>query len=52
VVRTKPIGEDKRGDITYTVIIQPDQADDRLRWNMTTAVFIEPNDVQELAETR
>jgi len=48
VVRIKPIGEDKRGDITYTVIIQPDQADERLRWNMTTAVFIEPSDSQEL----
>ncbi len=52
VVRIKPIGEDKRGDITYTVIIQPDQADERLRWNMTTAVFIEPSDEQEFAETR
>jgi len=49
VVRIKPIGEDKRGDITYTVIIQPDQVDGRLRWNMTTAVFIEPGDSQELA---
>jgi HlyD family secretion protein len=52
VVRIKPIGEDKRGDITYTVVIQPDQADERLRWNMTTAVFIQPSDTQELAETR
>jgi HlyD family secretion protein len=51
VVRIKPIGEDKRGDITYTVLIQPDQVDERLRWNMTTAVFIEPADSQELAET-
>lgn len=51
VVRIKPIGEDKRGDITYTVIVQPDQADERLRWNMTTAVFIEPGEAQELAET-
>ncbi len=52
VVRIKPIGEDKRGDITYTVIVQPDQTDERLRWNMTTAVFIEPSDAQELVETR
>jgi len=52
VVRIKPIGEDKRGDITYTVIVQPNQADERLRWNMTTAVFIEPSETQELAETR
>jgi HlyD family secretion protein len=52
VTRIKPLGEDKRGDITYTVIIQPDKADERLRWNMTTAIFIEPSDGQELAETR
>jgi HlyD family secretion protein len=52
VMRIKPIGEDKRGDITYTVIVQPDQADERLRWNMTTAVFIEPSETRQLAETR
>jgi len=52
VVRIKPIGEDKRGDITYTVIVQPDQVDERLRWNMTSAVFIEPGETSELAETR
>ena len=35
VVRIKPLGENKQGDMTYTVVIQPDQLDDRLRWNMT-----------------
>lgn len=40
VVRIKALGEDKRGDITYTVIIQPDQHDARLRWNMTASVTI------------
>jgi len=40
VVRIKEFGEDKRGDITYTVIIQPDQHDERLRWNMTASVTI------------
>jgi HlyD family secretion protein len=52
VARIKPIGEDKRGDITYTVTVQPDKTDERLRWNMTTAVFIDPSETQELAETR
>jgi HlyD family secretion protein len=40
VVRIKALGEDKRGDITYTVIIQPEQHDSRLRWNMTASVTI------------
>ncbi|MFC2037072.1 HlyD family secretion protein [Chloroflexota bacterium] len=42
VVRIEAIGESKMGDITYTVIIVPDQHDDRLRWNMTASVVIEP----------
>ncbi len=42
VVRIKPIGENKLGDITYTVVIQPDKPDERLRWNMTATVVIEP----------
>jgi hypothetical protein len=28
--------------MTYTVLVQPDRQDERLRWNMTAAVFIEP----------
>ena len=32
------IGERKQGDITYTVVITPEQSDPRLRWNMTAAV--------------
>jgi HlyD family secretion protein len=42
VVRVKPLGENKQGDMTYTVVIQPDRLDERLRWNMTAAVAIEP----------
>jgi HlyD family secretion protein len=42
VVRLKAIGENKMGDITYTVIIRPDEDDDRLRWNMTATVVIAP----------
>lgn len=41
IVRIKPIGEDKLGDMTYTAVIQPDSQDDRLRWNMTATVAIE-----------
>ncbi len=40
VVRVKPFGEEKLGDITYTVVIQPDEQDARLRWNMTALVTI------------
>ena len=40
--RIKEIGENKMGDITYTVIVIPDEQDDRLRWNMTATVVIEP----------
>jgi HlyD family secretion protein len=31
----KPLGTDNRGDIVYTVVIDPAQQDKRLRWNMT-----------------
>lgn len=41
VSRIKQIGETKFGDMTYTVLIQPDQHDERLRWNMTAEVVIE-----------
>lgn len=40
VTRIKAFGEDKQGDITYTVIVQPDRSDERLRWNMTAFVTI------------
>jgi multidrug resistance efflux pump len=40
VVRIKPLGQEKRGDITYTVIIRPDEQDSRLRWRMTAVVTI------------
>jgi HlyD family secretion protein len=42
VARIKPLGENKQGDITYTVVIVPDRQDERLRWNMTSAVAISP----------
>ena len=40
IVRIRPIGENKQGDITYTVIIEPVEQDGRLRWNMTAVVRI------------
>lgn len=40
VKRVRPIGEDNRGDIVYTVIIDPAQQDPRFLWNMTTVVTL------------
>ncbi len=40
VMRIRPIGENKQGDITYTVILSLEQQDPRLRWNMTASVTI------------
>jgi multidrug resistance efflux pump len=40
VTQIKPIGVNKQGDITYTVVVVPDQTDPRLRWNMTAVVTI------------
>ncbi len=40
VSQIKPVGKNRQGDIVYTVVIEPEQWDDRLRWNMTAAVRI------------
>jgi HlyD family secretion protein len=40
VVRIRTIAENKLGDTTYTVIVAPDEHDDRLRWGMTAMVVI------------
>lgn len=40
VTRIRAYGENRQGDIVYTVTVQPDRQDDRLRWNMTAAVSI------------
>jgi HlyD family secretion protein len=42
VVRIRSFGEKKQGDVTYTVTIQLDEQDPRLRWNMSATVTIEP----------
>ena len=51
VTSIKAIGENKRGDITYTVMVEPHQQDERLRWNMTTVVSIEPSSGEGLAQS-
>lgn len=38
----RPYGEKKRGDITYTVSLEPESWDARLRWNMTAQIAILP----------
>jgi HlyD family secretion protein len=43
VVRVKPLGENRQGDIVYTVVVKPDRHDERLRWNMTALITIESN---------
>jgi HlyD family secretion protein len=40
VSRIKAIGKNSQGDIVYTVVVAPQQADARLRWNMTATVKI------------
>lgn len=40
VQRIRPVGENKQGDIVYTVIVTPDSQDERLRWNMTAVTRI------------
>lgn len=42
VAKVKSLGLTRQGDITYTVTVVPDKPDERLRWNMTAAVTIEP----------
>ncbi|MEZ4728154.1 MAG: biotin/lipoyl-binding protein [Caldilineaceae bacterium] len=40
VKRVRPIGEDNRGDIVYTVLVDPAQQDSRFLWNMTAVVTL------------
>ena len=41
VARVRPIGGNQRGDIVYTVVVEPDGSDERLLWNMTAVVKFE-----------
>ena len=38
VEQIKAIGENYKGDISYTAVVRPERTDPRLRWNMTAAV--------------
>ena len=42
VINIKPQGENRQGDIVYTVVLNLEAPDERLRWNMTSSVdFLE-----------
>jgi len=51
VTQIKPIGKNKQGDITYTVVIEPQEWDSRLRWNMTATVSIESSEEESSRAT-
>jgi len=38
VSQVKSLGVNKQGDITYTIVVELDKGDERLRWNMTAFV--------------
>jgi HlyD family secretion protein len=42
ILRIEAIGQNKMGDITYTAVVELGQHDERLRWNMTATVVVEP----------
>jgi HlyD family secretion protein len=42
VAAIRGFGERKKGDMTYTVTVEPETQDPRLRWNMTASVRILP----------
>ena len=42
VTSIRAFGEKKRGDITYTVYIEPERHEPRLKWSMTAIVKIDP----------
>ena len=43
VASIKGFGDNKQGDIVYTVVIKLDKQDPRLRWNMTAKVSLNAN---------
>ncbi|MCX7791865.1 MAG: biotin/lipoyl-binding protein [Chloroflexaceae bacterium] len=40
VAQIKPMGQNRQGDVVYTVVVIPDRWDERLRWNMTATVRV------------
>jgi HlyD family secretion protein len=48
VTNIKPFGENRQGDVVYTVVLQLEQADPRLKWNMTASVtFLDENSLEK-----
>jgi HlyD family secretion protein len=47
VLRIRPLGESRQGDITYVATIALDSTDSRLRWNMTASVVFPRDDSAE-----
>jgi HlyD family secretion protein len=43
VTSINSLGENHQGDIVYTVTVAPDTMENRLRWNMTAKVSIQPS---------
>jgi HlyD family secretion protein len=41
VKRINLVGQNRQGDITYTIVIELDQKDERLRWNMTASIVFD-----------
>ncbi len=37
VERIGDVGESKKGDVSYTIVVRPNEDDSRLKWNMTVA---------------
>lgn len=44
VKNIKPLGENNQGDITYTVLVELEEQDERLRWNMSAEANIRANE--------
>jgi len=47
VTNIKPFGENRQGDVVYTVVLTLETPDERLRWNMTTSVTFLEKDAAE-----
>ncbi|MFQ3662014.1 MAG: hypothetical protein SNJ69_06425 [Chloroflexaceae bacterium] len=41
VTKVQALGKTYQGDVIYTVTVEPQRWDERLRWNMTATVTIE-----------
>ncbi|MEI7646121.1 MAG: biotin/lipoyl-binding protein [Chloroflexales bacterium] len=42
ITQIKPMGTNRQGDIVYTVVVALQQAEARLRWNMTAVMTVAP----------